>query len=149
MAKQGNDQPSGVRGPGGPPPIPPKGTAKPAARGGSSGGSSKPARSPKLSNPSSPARSALETKSYPLLVTLQRVPRWVMVVLPAALLFLGLIQTGGLAWLGGILLLLVAVFLAWLLVLSWPVLTIGSRTLRLVTVVAVVGIAVFKFMGRI
>jgi hypothetical protein len=82
-------------------------------------------------------------------VTLQRVPRWVMVILPAALLFLGLIQTGGLAWLGGILLLLVAVFLAWLLVLSWPVLTIGSRTLRLVTVVAVVGIAVFKFMGRI
>ena len=141
MAKQGNDQPSGVRGPGGPPPIPPKGTAKPAARGASSG---KP--SGKSSNP---ARSALEKKSYPLLVTLQRVPRWVMVVLPAALLFLGLIQTGGLAWLGGILLLLVAVFLAWLLVLSWPVLTMGSRTLRLVTVVAVVGIAIFKFMGRI
>ena len=141
MAKQGNDQPSGVRGPGGPPPIPPKGTAKPAARGASSG---KP--SGKSSNP---ARSALEKKSYPLLVTLQRVPRWVMVVLPAALLFLGLIQTGGLAWLGGILLLLVAVFLAWLLVLSWPVLTMGSRTLRLVTVVAVVSIAIFKFMGRI
>ena len=141
MAKQGNDQPSGVRGPGGPPPIPPKGTAKPAARGASSG---KPS-----GKSSSPTRSALEKKSYPLLVTLQRVPRWVMVVLPAALLFLGLIQTGGLAWLGGILLLLVAVFLAWLLVLSWPVLTMGSRALRLVTVVAVVGIAIFKFMGRI
>ena len=149
MAKQDNDQPTGVRGPGGPPPIPAKGSPKPAPRSGSSAKAAKPSGPARLSNPSSPARSALETRSYPLLVTLQRVPRWVMVVLPAALLFLGLIQTGGLAWLGGILLLLVAVFLGWLLVLSWPALTVGSRTVRLITVVAVIGIAVFKFMGRI
>ena len=149
MAKQDNDQPTGVRGPGGPPPIPSKPSGKPAGRAASSGKPSKPSGPAKFSNPSSPTRSAFETKSYPLLVTRQRVPRWVMVFLPAALLFLGLIQTGGLAWLGGILLLLVAVFLAWLLVLSWPALTMGSRTVRLITVVAVVGIAVFKFMGRI
>ena len=149
MAKQDNDQPTGVRGPGGPPPIPAKGSAKPSPRGGSSTKASKPSGPARLSNPSSSARSALETRSYPLLVTLQRVPRWVMVVLPAALLFFGLVQTGGLAWLGGILLLLVAVFLSWLLVLSWPALTVASRTVRLITVVAVVGIAVLKFMGRI
>ena len=97
MAKQDNDQPTGVRGPGGPPPIPSKPSGKPAGRAPSSRKPSKPSGPAKLSNPSSPTRSAFETKSYPLLVTLQRVPRWVMVVLPAALLFLGLIQTGGLA----------------------------------------------------
>ena len=132
MGKQGNNQSDGVRGPGGPPPIPAKAGAKGSPRKPSAGG-----------------RSALEAKSYPLLVTLQRVPRWVMVVLPAVLLFGGLIQTGSLAWLGGIMLLLVAVFLGWLLLLSWPVLTVGSRAVRLVTVVAVIGIAVYKFMGRI
>ena len=146
MAKQGNNQPSGVRGPGGPPPIPPK---RPAAAKGSTGRSAGARPTAQPSKPSSARRSALETKSYPLLFTLQRVPRWVMVIVPALLLFVGLVQTGGLAWLGGVMLLLVAVFLGWLLVLSWPVLSVGSRTLRLVTVVAVIGIAVFKFMGRI
>jgi hypothetical protein len=79
---------------------------------------------------------------------LQRVPRWALVVVPAILLFLGLIMTGPWAWLGGIFLMLVALFLGWLLLLSWPALTQGSRTMRLITVLAVVGIAVLKALGR-
>ncbi len=134
--KKKGSQPSGVRGPGGPPPAQP--------RSGSRATSSARA----TSGQPSAQRSALERRSYPLLRVLQRVPKWLIVVLPAILLFFGLIQTGGLAWLGGVLLLLVAVFLGWLLLLSWPALSPGSRTVRIVTVAAVVGIALLKFLGR-
>ena len=122
--------PDGVRGPGGPPREPAK---RPAARRAAPPGS---------------ARVGLERRSYPALVALTRVPRWLIVVLMAVCLFLGLIQTGDLAWLGAILLGIVAVFLGWLLALSWPVLGPGSRLIRLVTVLAVLGIAVMKALGR-
>ena len=44
--------------------------------------------------------------------------------------------------------LIVGGFLGWLLVLSWPVLTPGRRATRLIIVVAVLGLAVLKFLGR-
>lgn len=66
----------------------------------------------------------------------------------AVLLFFGLIQTGGLAWLGALFLLIVAAFLGWLLALAWPVLPTSSRMTRLIVVAAVVGIAILKLMGR-
>ena len=62
--------------------------------------------------------------------------------------FLGLILTGPLAWVGGIALLLVWAFVAWLTALSWPALTPGSRLFRLVVVLALAGVVVLKFMGR-
>lgn len=111
--------PEGVRGPGGPP-------KRPATQG----------------------RQALERRSYPYLVKLTRVPRWLLVVLMATCMVTGLMLTGSLAWLGGIFLLIVSVFLGWLLALSWPVLGTGSRLIRLITVVAIIGIAVMKFAGR-
>ena len=52
----------GVRGPGGPPPVPPRG-AKPAAPRGAD-------------------RQSLERWSYPILVRLRGGPRWIMVVVP-------------------------------------------------------------------
>jgi hypothetical protein len=64
------------------------------------------------------------------------------------LLFLGLIQTRSLAWLGAVFLAIVGVFLGWLLALAWPALTPTSRGVRLVAVVAVLGLAVYKAMGR-
>jgi hypothetical protein len=64
------------------------------------------------------------------------------------LLFLGLILSGPWAWLGGIALLLVWVFVAWLTALSWPALTPGSRLFRLLVVLALAGVVVLKFMGR-
>jgi len=84
----------------------------------------------------------------PLLVTLNRLPRWIVVVLMGSLLFLGLIQTGDLAWLGGIFLGIVALFLGWLLVLAWPVLPGQARIVRAVVVLAAAGISVLKFSGR-
>jgi hypothetical protein len=94
------------------------------------------------------ATSSFQRRSYPILVSLQRVPRWLLVVVPALLLFAGLVMPVGLGWLGGILLLLVAAFLGWLLLLAWPALTQGSRTIRIITVLAVVGIAAMKALGR-
>jgi hypothetical protein len=64
------------------------------------------------------------------------------------LLFLGLIQTRSLAWLGAVFLAIVGVFLGWLLALAWPALNPTSRGVRLVAVVAVLGLAVYKAMGR-
>lgn len=66
----------------------------------------------------------------------------------ALLLFFGLIQTGNLAWLGGIFLLIVAAFLGWLLALAWPVLGGAAKFIRATVVAAVIGLAILKFGGR-
>ena len=98
--------------------------------------------------PAGTPRGNLERASIPILARLMSVPRWLIVVAMGTFLFLGLIQTGGLSWLGGIFLLIVGGFLGWLLALSWPVLTPGRRLTRIVVVAAVLGIAVLKFLGR-
>jgi len=105
-----------------------------------------PQRQPARTSPGS--RGALERISYPLLTALLRVPRWLVVVLLATAFTLGLIQTGDLAWLGGVLLGLVGLFLGWLLALAWPALTPGRRMIRLITVLAALGVAILKFQGR-
>lgn len=132
--------PPGVKGPAPKPPAPPrnqppKSSPKPPPR-----------QSPK--QPASNPRGNLERASIPLLTRLLALPRWLIVVLMGTFLFLGLIQTGNLAWLGGIFLLIVGGFLGWLLALSWPVLSTGRRISRIVVVAAVLGIAVLKFLGR-
>ena len=142
MGKNSSNGPSGVRGPGGPPPPSPRPTPK-------SSPSKAATRKPAKPGDRSASRASLERRSFPMLLTLQRAPKWLVVVVMASCLFLGLIQSGGLCWLGGILLVVVAVFLGWLLALSWPLLTFGSRVLRVVVVAAVLGIAVLKFMGRV
>lgn len=139
MARDEKGTPKGVRGPGGPPPP-----SRPTSAKSSAG--AKPSARPAAS--AQGRRRALERFSYPILLTMQRVPRWLVVILMATCLFLGLIQSGSLSWLGGILLLLVAVFLGWLVALSWPVISPGSRILRVVVVAAIVGIAILKFLGR-
>jgi len=107
-----------------------------------------PAQQPPAGPSSGQSRQSLERASIPILTKLMAVPRWLIVVLMGAFLFLGLIQTGSLAWLGGIFLLIVGGFLGWLLVLSWPALTPGRRATRLIVVAAVFGIAMLKFLGR-
>lgn len=80
---------------------------------------------------------------------LTRIPRWLLLVATGLMLFLGLIQTGDLTWLGVILLALVTVFFAWLAALSWPAVPPSGRILRSLVVVALAGITVLKAMGRI
>jgi len=98
--------------------------------------------------PTGSSRAAVERRSMPLLVTLNRLPRWIVVVLMGSLLFIGLIQTGDLAWLGGICLAIVALFLGWLLALAWPVLPVQARLIRGIVVAAAAGISVLKFTGN-
>ena len=118
----GSKEPRGVRGP-----------------RGSSG--NEPRREPQH-------RNSFERISYPWLVRMLAVPRWLVVVLIASSLLLGLVLSDGLAWLGSIFLLFVALFLAWLLALSWPALTAGRRFIRLLAVVGILGIAFLKLTGR-
>lgn len=135
MSKQPND-PKGVRGPRGPQHSP--SNVRP---------SNASAPKPRASAAAAP-RTSLERASLPLLTRLASIPRWLVVVLMAVLLFLGLVLTGAFAWLGALFLLIVAAFLGWLLALAWPVLPAGSRLMRLVVVAAVIGIAALKVMGR-
>lgn len=84
----------------------------------------------------------------PLLARLHALPRWLIVVMPAVLLLVGLLLRDSWAWLGGIVLLLVWAFLAWLTALSWPALEPRSRFFRLLVVAAFGAIVVLKFLGR-
>lgn len=111
-----------------------------------SGGLPEGVRGP--SGPRSAGRQAMERRSRPLLETINRLPRWLVVVVLGSLLFLGLIQTGDLAWLGGIMLLIVTAFLGWLLILAWPVLPTQGRIVRTIVVLGALGITVLKFLGR-
>ena len=61
-----------------------------------------------------------------------------------ALLFAGLLITE--PW-AGLLLLVLAGFLAWLLALSWPALVPSSRWIRLLVVAAIVVAAFWRFTG--
>ena len=128
---------------------PKKGQLPPGVKGPApQPGNQRPQRQQPGNPPAGTPRGNLERASIPILARLMSVPRWLIVVAMGTFLFLGLIQTGGLSWLGGIFLLIVGGFLGWLLALSWPVLTPGRRLTRIVVVAAVLGIAVLKFLGR-
>ena len=99
--------------------------------------------------PNSGGDSALHRASLPVMRALTRFPRWLLLVLTGLFLFLGLIQTGDLTWLGVVFLSIVTIFFAWLLALSWPVIPPSGRLLRGVVVLALVGITVLKAIGRI
>lgn len=114
---------------------------------GVKGPSQQPSR-PVDPQPAASPRGNLERASIPILSRLLAMPRWLLVVLIASCLLLGLALTGPLAPLGAIFLLLVATFLGWLLLLAWPVLNPGRRMIRLVVVLAVLGLAVLKALGR-
>ena len=125
------DKRPGVRGPRGP-----QGTGQSGAP------ASKPARSPAELTP-------FQRVSLPLLTRLTRLPKWLLVVVLSALMVLGMIQTGDLAWLGALILGLLAVFFLWLLLLSWPAIPASGRMLRGIVVVALAGAAVLKALGRL
>lgn len=125
------DQRPGVRGPRGP--------------GQASGPS--PAR------PASPGPAAemstFQRWSLPVLRRLTALPKWALVVVLSALLVLGIIQTGALAWLGALILGVLTLFFLWLLLLSWPAIPASGRMLRGIVVVALAGATVLKALGRL
>lgn len=91
------------------------------------------------------AREKFEDLSRGPLQALNRMPRALVVIGMAALLVAGLMTPPAI---GAILLGVLALFLAWLVALSWPVLPNGSRALRLFTVALVLGAAFMRASGR-
>ena len=124
------DKRPGVRGPRGP-----QGSGQPTRQ-------ATPSRAPQ-------ELSAFQRASLPLLTRLTLMPKWLIVVLLAVLLVLGMIQTGSVAWLGALILGLLTLFFLWLLVLSWPAIPPSGRLLRAIVVVALAGATVLKAIGRL
>lgn len=86
--------------------------------------------------------SALERISAPWLVRLSRIPRWLFLIVLGSVLFAGLYLDSAL---GGVLLLVLALFLAWLASVGWSHVSPVGRILRLLTVGVLVYVAVDKF----
>lgn len=82
----------------------------------------------------------------PALMWMRSLPSFLIPVVLASILFLGLTLRA--TW-TGILLFLVAAFLTWMTALSWPAISTGSRILRVVVNLAVIGLGVLKLMGRL
>ncbi len=113
--------------------------------------SQRKSRSPQRSQPqpqNDSGRRTLERISAPALITLHNMPRWVVPVLLATLLFLGLILAGDWRFLGAFLLVVVGLFVSWLTALSWPILTPSSRAVRVIVAVVLFGLAALKALGR-
>jgi hypothetical protein len=114
-------------------------TAKPApGRNGASAvppkakkgaGKAPPASSISWTTPGAgPVRQRVESASRAFLVRLHDLPRWVLLVVVAALAIGGAALPG---WPGAICLAVVTVFVGWLLYLAWPSLPTSRRLTRL------------------
>lgn len=90
---------------------------------------------------STSGRDRLKRHSLPVLMTLRRVPQWVLFLVVLGCVVGGLLLTGPLA---GALLGVVAVFLGWLLLVAWPRLTGGQRLVRGFTAALIAGPAIWR-----
>lgn len=86
-------------------------------------------------------RRSFPQRSTPLLLALASRPRWVVPLLAAVLLVVGL-AVSGLA--GAVALLVVAALLGWLAALSWPVTDPQGRLLRVSAVVVILLVALSR-----
>jgi hypothetical protein len=93
------------------------------------------------SNRSGSTRRSVEQRSATPLVYLRHLPRWVPMIVLAALLVAGLAASGPV---GAAALCLVAAFLAWLGYLSWPRLAGAGRAGRVVVVALLLALAAFQ-----
>jgi hypothetical protein len=116
---------------------------RPATTSSAAGASSGPAPAP------SAARRRFTAASAPVLLWMHGMPRWIVPVVMGLLLAGGLFLSGSWAWLGTVFLAIVGLFLLWLFLLAWPVLTPTGRLVRALAVVAVAGLAVLKATGRL
>jgi hypothetical protein len=89
-------------------------------------------------------RSTLERFSYPTLLALTRLPKWLLGLVTAAVLLGGLLAPA--PW-SPILLSVVVAFLTWLLVLAWPRLDSTPRIIRCAVIGALAAIVVAQIVG--
>jgi hypothetical protein len=85
---------------------------------------------------------AFERRSRPLLIVLTRAPRWLLLVVILGLTVIGLLLENAI---GGVVLLVLACFAAWLAILGWARLSPTGRLLRLL----VIGLIVFAAFTRL
>jgi hypothetical protein len=117
-----------------------------------SGAEPVPARTPsgsakaKTSETRSPARARFERASAPAILFLNRLPRWAFPVAMGLLLLAGMLVPSPVV--GGLLLVVLVIVLGWLLALSWPLLGMPQRLLRLVVVLGIALVTFGKFTGR-
>lgn len=105
------------------------------------------ARRPGPSPTASPSwRHRLERTSYPILLWLTQLPKWVLGVVTAGVLLGGLMAPA--PW-APVLLGLVAAFVTWLLILAWPRLDATPRLLRCTVVAALIAIIVAQSVGAV
>jgi hypothetical protein len=90
-------------------------------------------------------RPSIERASLPLITRLSHLPRAVPFLLLLALLFTGVVVAGPV---GFILMGLAAVFVGWILYLSWPRLTGSERIMRLAVLLLAVALAVVQLFPR-
>ncbi len=108
-------------------------------------GSSSPSSRRPAEPDASPARRWLLRRSAGPLALLHRLPSAAVAVTLVVLLIAGL----AVPWRGaGILLLVIAAFLGWLLALSWPIVPMAGRLARLVAVLALLVVGVLRLLGR-
>lgn len=81
--------------------------------------------------------------SMSLLVLLSRVPKWLLLVVVLGLTAGGLLLENAI---GGVLLLLLAAFMAWLAIVGWPQLGTAARLLRLLVVGLILYAAFRRFL---
>ncbi len=93
----------------------------------------------------SSGRQAVERRSASLLLWLQRAPRWLVALLPAALLLVGLAAP---SVVGGIVLLVLTGVLGWLAYLSWPSLGKPGQILRLAALLVLLVLATLRLLGQ-
>ncbi len=86
-------------------------------------------------------RLAFERASLPTLRIMQALPPLVVPIILGIMLFLGLTMEAD--W-SGIILVIMCVFLSWLTALSWPSIGWRSRSVRVVVVLALLGLGVLK-----
>ncbi len=114
-------------------------SGNPAVRAGA-----EPAKPQRAAKPAGPARAGVERRSRPLLMRLNALPRWLVLVVALAFVVAGLAVPG---IVGGLLLLVFAALLGWLLALSWPILGPLARAARVVLLTALLAYAVAKLLG--
>ena len=79
------------------------------------------------------------------LIILHRLPTFLVAVVLAVVLVAGLALPW--AW-AGVLLLVLAVFLGWLLALSWPILNWSGRIIRGLAVLSLLVMGVLRLLGK-
>jgi len=122
------------------------GQRRPGNPANRSGTPAKPAQATPASTGLS-MRRKFESRSAPFILILSQLPRWAFPLLMGVFLVAGLLVP--IAWLGGLLLLVLSLFLLWLTTLSWPVLTVSGRLLRSVTIAAALAVTYARFTGSL